>query len=880
MFSKADYLILMVLVLGTAGVAVPQGLVGYWKFDEGSGQIASDSSGNGLNGTLNGSPEWVAGQLGGALDFDGSGDYVEIPHDPRLSITDEITIAAWTNMRADASGEMAIVSKGGWGANDLPYELTETAGDVIFWQFYDNEGRDTCAPDSPPVAEWHHIAGTYDGKVFKCYIDGELGDEWAYAGRMPENTASVTIGRRSRGGTYFNGMIDDVAIYDRALTEGEIQSIMQGHLQRDPLAHSPSPRDGVMLDKTSANLSWQPGIFAVLHDVYLGESLEEVSAATRDDTDIFVGRQPTEILPVGSGGGPVPDALVPGKTYYWRVDEVNDTEPNSPWKGNVWSFWIQPVTAFSPFPPDGMKYVDPDQNLTWKAGIGALFHTVFFGESYDEVNNATNSMWMTTTPALDLPGSLELDKTYYWRVDEFTTSAVTHKGPVWSFTTRGEGGGVKAEYFAGMDLAGDPVLTQTEPSVDHTWSGVVAGGLSDNVSARWRANLEAPFTETFSLITTSDDGVRLWLDGRLIIDNWTDHGTVDNTVKVNLVAGQIYLIRMEFYENGGGAVAQLSWQSPTIPRQIIPQGWLQLPLWATSPSPVNGEPHAVQTPTLTWSAGDEATAHDVYFGEDAAAVANATPADAGLYRGRQAAAATSYNPGPLQWDKTYYWRVDEVNPANADSPWKGSVWSFTTADFLIVEDFESYTNEVGQRVFEKWVDGIGFTLPEPGNPGNGTGAAVGHDIWSIESPYYDGLIMETRDVHGGYQAMPLYYDNTATPYRSEAERTWVLPQDWTVNSVDTLTLFFRGDADNGPDALYVALEDSLGQVAAVSYPAGARVIQWTAWQIPLADFVGVNATAIRRAVIGVGNRTGTTPGGSGMILVDDIRVLKPEPATE
>ena len=872
-------LILIVLVLSCTSLAVPPGLVGYWMFDEGGGQVALDSSGNGLDGTLNGDPQWVAGQLGGALDFDGSGDYVEIPHDPLLSITDEITIAAWTNMRANASGEMAIVSKGGWGANDLPYELTETAGDVIFWQFYDDAGRDTCAPESPPVGEWHHIAGTYDGNVFKCYIDGELADEWAYAGTMPENTASVMIGRRSRGGTHFNGMIDDVAIYDRALDEGEIQSVMQGHLAENPFAHSPGPRDGAMLEQTFAELTWQPGIHAALHDIYFGESLDAVSAATPEDTDVFVGRQPTEILPVGSGGGPVPDALVPGTTYYWRVDEVNDAEPNSPWKGNVWSFWIRPLTAFSPFPPDGMKYVDPEQDLTWQGGMGVIFHKVFFGESYDEVNGAVNTTWMSTQAILD-PGPLELDKTYYWRVDEFTQTG-DQRGAVWSFTTRGEGGGVKAEYFDGTELAGDPVLAQIEPSIDHSWgNGEVASGLSDQVSARWRANLEAPFSESFRLITTSDDGVRLWLDDRLVIDNWTDHGTTDDTARVDLIQGQVYLIRMEFYENGGGAVAQLSWQSPTIPRQIVPQGWLQLPHWATSPSPANAEPHAPQAPVLTWTAGDEATAHDVYFGEDAEAVANATPADTAVYRGQQAAGATSFNPGPLQWNKTYYWRVDEVNPAHDDSPWKGAVWSFTTADFIIVDDFESYTNEVGRRVFEVWVDGIGFTQPVD-TPGNGTGAAVGHDIWTVGSPYYNGLLMEIDNVHGGYQAMPVYYDNTAAPYRSEAERTWAAAQDWTVNGVDTVTLYVRGDAANGATPLYVVVEDSGGRSLVVTHPDDAIVTatEWTEWKIPSVDFVnaGVSLSSVKKMCLGTGGRNATGPSGAGVLYFDDIRVTRAGP---
>jgi len=106
-----------------------------------------------------------------------------------------------------------------------------------------------------------------------------------------------------------------------------------------------------------------------------------------------------------------------------------------------------------------------------------------------------------------------------------------------------------------------------------------------------------------------------------------------------------------------------------------------------------------------------------------------------------------------------------------------------------VDDFESYTNEVGERAFEAWIDGVGFTLPEPGNPGNGTGAAVGHDVWDASSPYYNGSIMETRLVVDGAQSLPLYYDNSASPYRSEAQRTWAVPQDWTSNGVDTLVLY-------------------------------------------------------------------------------------------
>jgi hypothetical protein len=850
----------VVLVLGHTAIAGPPGLVAYWTFDEGQGQTAFDSSGNGLDGTLNGNPKWVDGQLGGALDFDGSDDFVEIPDDPLLALTKEITLAAWTNMRATASGEMAIVSKGGWAANDLPYELTETPGDVIFWQFYNDAGRDSCSPNSPPVSEWHHIVATYDGKIFKCYIDGELAEEWAYAGTMPKNTASVNIGRRSRGGTYFNGMIDDVAIYDRALDQEEIQSVMEGHLKEDPLAQSPNPRNGAMINQTWATLKWRAGTFAVAHEVYFGESFEKVSAATPADTDVFVGRQSAAELSVGTAGGPYPGGLVPGKTYYWRVDEINESKPDSPWKGTVWSFQVQPLTAWKPYPADGMKYVDPEQDLSWEKGMGVLFHLIYFGESFDQVNSIPAGGWMSVTAAYD-PGTLQLDKTYYWRVDEFA-GALTHKGPVWSFTTRGSSGGVKAQYFKGMELAGEPVLTQTEGSIDHLWaSAEIAAGLADNVSARWTANLQVPFTESYRLITTSDDGVRLWLDGRLVIDNWTDHGTTDNTATANLVAGQNYAIRMEYYENTGDAVAQLSWESSSLPRQIIPQGWLQLPLWATSPSPAHNATNTQQELTLQWLAGDEATHQDVYFGDNAEAVANADSSTTGIYQGRQAVEEVTFDPGPLDWNKTYYWRVDEINTANAASPWKGSVWSFTTADFIVVEDFESYTDEEGSEIFMTWIDGWADSS---------SGSRVGYLI----PPY-----AEQKIFHGGRQSMPLDYNNVASPYYSEAQRTWDTPQNWTLKGADTLVLFIRGNARNQAAPLYVVVEDTAGHsgTATQTDTAVVTATTWTEWKIPLSSFTaaGVKANSIEKLTIGVGSRTSPAPGPAGLLYIDDIRVTKP-----
>ena len=855
MCRELKCLVSIVLVLFMAGNTIAE-LVGYWRFDEGAGTVAADSSGSGNNGTLNGVPQWVAGKLGGALDFDGSADYVEVPHAASLSITDAITIAAWTNMRANASGEMAIVSKGGWAANDLPYELTEEAGGVIFWQFYDNEGRDTCSPNSPSAGEWHHIAATYDGTIFKCYIDGVLGEEWAYTGKMPQNTASVTIGRRSRGGTFFNGMIDDVAIFNRALSADEIPNIMMGVGGFGP-ASAPTPPDGAIHPETWVSLSWRAGDFAVTHDVYFGESFDDVNTGT---AGTFRGNQPTPTFLAGFFGYPYPDGLVPGTTYYWRVDEVNSADPNSPWRGPVWSFTVPPKEAYNPVPADRSKFIDTAAvTLSWAPGFGAKLHYVHFGDNFDTVNNATGGAARavtTYTPA----GPLVKGKTYYWRVDEFD-SAVTHKGDVWSFTTAGTGGGVKGQYYQGMDF-NTLVLTRTDPRIDFSWGAAApdpAVGV-DSFSVRWTGEVEAAFTETYTFYTNSDDGVRLWVDGKRLVNNWTDHGNTEDSGKINLVAGNSYSIRMEMYENGGDAVAQLRWSSPHTPKQIIPQAALSLPLRASNPSPANGVVGVRLASTLlTWSPGDLAASHEVYFGTGADAVKNATKTSP-EYKGSKTRANASYDPGKLTWDTTYYWRVDEVNNTNANSPWKGNLWSFSTGNFLLVDNFDPYNDidppgPASNRIFDVWKDGFGTTT---------NGALVGNNL----PPYAEQSI-----VHSGTQSMPYTYDNNLKT--SEATMTLVYPRDWTEEGVTMLSLWFRGDAANAAERMYVALNGN-----AVVYnpnPNATKTTTWTEWVIDLKTFQGVNLTNVNTIAIGFGTKGSPAAGGSGKIYFDDIRLIRPTP---
>jgi hypothetical protein len=349
---------------------------------------------------------------------------------------------------------------------------------------------------------------------------------------------------------------------------------------------------------------------------------------------------------------------------------------------------------------------------------------------------------------------------------------------------------------------------------------------------------------------------------QLLFDKWGQQSGVEWTGTAELAAGQKYGIVMEYYENTGDARAILYWstpywQTPYQPKQVIPQGAFSLPVKARSPRPANNAVGVGHAPVLVWSAGEEAVSHNVYFGDNAEAVMNA---DVGSpqYKGSVDLGAESYDPGPLGWHTAYYWRIDEVEADGTIR--KGSLWNFTTADFIVVEDFEAYDdNEAGgTTIFQTWIDGVE----------NGSASYVGHQTAA------NGTFGETTVIHGGVQAMPLSYFNANSPHYSQTDRVWDSAQNWTVHGVNTLVLYVQGSSLNSAEPLYVAVEDSAGKIATV-VQSDTKVITtaaWAEWKIPLGSFTGVDLTRVKALHIGVGSKTSPKPGGSGMIYIDDIRV--------
>ena len=850
MCRKLMFLACLIFVLGLFLTSAAQAdLVGWWRLDDGSGTTAADSSGNGNDGTIQGDPQWVAGKVGGALEFDGDGDYVDCGNDAVFDITEEITLSVWINANDILNGEHNC-----WlGKGDNTYAIKHQSGNNLEFFVYDGSWHATnYTTDIASLnGDWHHMAGTFDGTELKFYLDGEMVLSSAFSGTIGTATHSVTIGENSQAtGRFFDGMLDDARIYNEALSQDQIQADMKG--AGFPLAFSPTPPDGALYSGTFVTMSWKPGDFAVSHDVYMGDNFDDVNDGLGDT---FRGNLELKFtyLVAGFPTYPFPDGLVPGTTYYWRIDEVNDANAASPWKGEVWSFTVPSSKAYEPIPADGLEFIAPDVTLSWTGGLGSVLHNVFFGESFEEVDAATVGIPLPFTNYT--PSGLELEKTYYWRVDE-NDSVEIHKGDVWSFKTLpdipisdpdlvgwwklDEGAGLTAVDWSGngnhgtlmnganwvdaydgggveFDQGDDYVdtgyttdlpiwtisawvispdgpsgRTNTGPihresnfqiDWDHT-DPIFRGAAAVNAGGWFAASFGPLQANTWYHLAATYDGSELiaYTNGILITSNAAPSGdpaAESATLKLgrHAVAAQYF----------GGIVDDVRVYSRVLTLEEIQQTMRGDPYVAWNASPGNGAtPFVRDALPLTWSAGDNASQHDVYYGTDRDTVNDADTTTADIYRGRQV--GTSYSPPEgVEWGGgPYYWRIDQVNTDATIT--KGRIWRFAVADFILVDDFETY--DIGNKeIWWFWKDGLGFTNhpTEPANPGNGTGAMVGDDT----SPTYT----ENSIVHGGNQSMPYWYDNNKQGFSkySEAGLTLTDHRDWTEEGVAELSLWFRGN---------------------------------------------------------------------------------------
>ncbi|MCP4712226.1 MAG: hypothetical protein GY869_26690 [Planctomycetes bacterium] len=296
-------------------------LLAQWNFDNGT---ADDSSGNNLHGYFMGDAHVINDPTRGlVLNLSGDpNDYVDCGNDSSLDLSGEpYTVMAWFKVnRWDKDSYTPIVSKGS------AYRITQYSSLDYIRHYTNNHYSLLGYTIDVNDGQWHHAAAVYDGTVAYLYIDGLLDSSVASAGATT-STYNLRIG--SVGGyayRSFNGQIDDVRIHNASLPQSQIRQIVGLHT-----TYNPSPSDRTGNESINPTLTWSAGDLADAtngQDLYFGASYQDV---LNRDPSVHIGKQ--------DGTTYDPGQLLSGATYYWAVDQINTGHPNSPWPGDVWSFW-------------------------------------------------------------------------------------------------------------------------------------------------------------------------------------------------------------------------------------------------------------------------------------------------------------------------------------------------------------------------------------------------------------------------------------------------------------------------------------------------------------------------------------------------------------
>ena len=447
--------------------------------------------------------------------------------------------------------------------------------------------------------------------------------------------------------------------------------------------------------------------------------------------------------------------------------------------------------ASNPSPRDGAADIPCDSLLSWSPMETATTRDVYFGTAYNNVKDATRAdpkgvlVGKGQTATTFDPGALEYGQTYYWRIDEISAppASAISTGRVWTFTVEPfsypiESLTVKASSQqpaspASRTIDGSGLNAQNQHSDDikQMWMSVgVPAWIQYTFDKEykldelwvWNANSQM---ETYMFFGAKDVAIEYSSDGQ----TWTPlQGVPQFAQGTGLPAYSVGTI-VDF----GGVAAKYvkltihsTWGN-LMAASLSEVRFHYVPVQAREPDPADGATEVSLATDLIWRSGREAQSHEVYFGADAQAVAEGTVPTA-------TQAARSYTPASLNYGTAYYWRVDEVGDAGT---YEGELWSFTTQEYAVIEDFEGYDDK-DNRIFDTWIDG--WT--------NGTRSTVGYE----ESA--QGTFGERTIVYNGSQSMPLQYDNATSPYYAEAEWEFATARNWTAGGAEALVFYLRGNA--------------------------------------------------------------------------------------
>jgi len=514
-------------------------------------------------------------------------------------------------------------------------------------------------------------------------------------------------------------------------------------------------------------------------------------------------------------------------------------------------------TAKDPSPAQDTGDVPRDVVLGWTPGESAATHDVYFGTVFEDVNSAsrTDSLGVLVSQGqvantYDPDGLLEFTTTYYWRIDEVNAAPdnTIFKGDVWSFTAEPFAyamenilatSSVSSEAGAGPEntVNGSGLNANDEHSTDAADMWLVIPG-DEPLSIQyefdrlyklhqmlvWNYNIQFELALGFGLkdvtVEYSADGVEWMVLSDVVFAQATTKADYVANTTVDFAGAAARYVRLTV-NSGYGTTGQFG---------LSEVRFMYIPAHARQPEPADGAADVGVDTALAWRAGRDVVSHEVLMGTDPEALALV-----------DTISTSSYSPGPLDLDTTYYWQVNEIQETES---WEGDLWSFSTQAYLVIDDFESYNDE-DNLIYETWLDGWV----------NETGSTVGY----LEAPFAERTI-----VNSGSQAMPLFYDNSAV---ATSEADLELSQNWTTNGVQSLSLYFHGAAGN-TGQLYLKINN-----VKVPYDGDAGDLaraQWQPWNIDLAS-VG-NVSNVSNLTIGIEGG-----GAVGVVYIDDIRLYPDAP---
>ena len=463
MFKQSILVLFCILILGpafSAGAfdAGPQPeLKGWWPLDDGAGSTAVDASGNGHDGAIQGTPQWVVGMIDGALEFNGTDNYIDCGDGDNFQFLNDITIACWIKVNAFTTSWQAICTSG-----DGSWRVHRNSGtNTIAWGTSGLGLVDLPGTTDVSTGDWFHIACTYDGANKILYINGVQEGISAETGTIGTSTYNVNIGENNQAtGRYFNGIIDDVRIYNRGLTAEEVRIVMAGW--GGNIATDPVPEDGAVDIPRDTVLSWSPSKLADTHDVYFGTVFDDVNNADRAN--------PMGVL-VSQGQAASeydPDGLLEfGTTYYWRIDEVNAPPDSTIFKGETWSFTSEPFAY-------AVENIVVTSNGTSEADAGPENAINGSGLNADDQHSVNSTdMWLASAPE---------GETLFIQF-EFDSVYKMYEMLVWNYNSQFEamlGFGLKdvtVEYSADgaeWTVLGDVELAQATALSDYTANTTIA----------------------------------------------------------------------------------------------------------------------------------------------------------------------------------------------------------------------------------------------------------------------------------------------------------------------------------------------------------------------------------------------------------------------